>query len=132
MLALLAIGRSFLISNSHPVGKRQLRMMAKLKEMPANPVVVVTGASRGIGKAVALALGDAGCKVVVNYASNEAKAIEVCDEIKQRGGSKGADAIAIKANCGNIEEVQAMFSQITEKVINLFNRFEGLFLYVVT
>ncbi len=126
MLALLAIGRSFLIGTSHPVGKSQLRMIAKLKEMPANPVVVVTGASRGIGKAVALALGDAGCKVVVNYASNEAKAIEVCDEIKQRGGSKGGDAIAIKANCGNIEEVQSMFTQINEKVMNSFESVEIL------
>ena len=46
----------------------QLKMMArKKKEMPANPVAVVTGASRGIGKAIALALGDAGCKVIVNY-----------------------------------------------------------------
>ena len=48
--------------------RSQLSMMArKKKEMPANPVAVVTGASRGIGKAIALALGDAGCKVIVNY-----------------------------------------------------------------
>ena len=42
-------------------------MARKKKEMPANPVAVVTGASRGIGKAIALALADAGCKVIVNY-----------------------------------------------------------------
>ena len=48
--------------------RSQLKMMAKKKkEMPANPIAVVTGASRGIGKAIALALGDAGCKVIVNY-----------------------------------------------------------------
>lgn len=59
--------------------RNQMSMMAKKKkEMPANPVAVVTGASRGIGKAIALALADAGCKVIVNYASNEAAALEVC------------------------------------------------------
>ena len=52
-------------------------MAKKKKEMPANPVAVVTGASRGIGKAIALALADAGCKVIVNYAANEAAALEV-------------------------------------------------------
>ena len=40
-------------------------------------IPVVTGASRGIGKAIALALGDAGCKVIVNYASSDAAANEV-------------------------------------------------------
>jgi NAD(P)-dependent dehydrogenase (short-subunit alcohol dehydrogenase family) len=49
-----------------------MKMMAKKKkEMPANPVAVVTGASRGIGKAIALALGDAGCKVIVNYGNDQ-------------------------------------------------------------
>ncbi|KAF5939882.1 hypothetical protein HYC85_021049 [Camellia sinensis] len=44
------------------------------------PVVVVTGASRGIGKAIALALGKAGCKVLVNYARSSKEAEEVCKE----------------------------------------------------
>lgn len=117
MFALLAFGRSFLINTNHHVGRRQaLSMMAKKKEMPANPVALVTGASRGIGKAVALALGEAGCKVVVNYASNEAKALEVCEEIKRRGGEKGATAIAVKANIGNVEDVIRMYTEINEKV----------------
>lgn len=95
----------------------QMKMMArKKKEMPANPVAVVTGASRGIGRAIAVALGEAGCKVVVNYASNEAMALEVCEEIKLKGGEKGALGVAIKANCGSVEEVQAMFTKINEEV----------------
>ncbi|KAE9454702.1 hypothetical protein C3L33_13392, partial [Rhododendron williamsianum] len=44
------------------------------------PVVVVTGASRGIGRAIALALGKAGCKVLVNYARSSKEAEEVCKE----------------------------------------------------
>ncbi|KAG9147260.1 hypothetical protein Leryth_018000 [Lithospermum erythrorhizon] len=50
------------------------------------PVVIVTGASRGIGKAVALALGKAGCKVLVNYARSSQEAEEVCKEIEASGG----------------------------------------------
>ncbi|KAI3698348.1 hypothetical protein L2E82_41834 [Cichorium intybus] len=50
------------------------------------PVVIVTGASRGIGKAVALALGKAGCKVLVNYARSSKEAEEVCKEIESVGG----------------------------------------------
>lgn len=91
-------------------------MAKKKKEMPANPVAVVTGASRGIGKAIALALGDAGCKVIVNYASSDAAAIEVCEEIKARAGDKGAMGIPMKANIGSVEEVQAMFGKIVETV----------------
>jgi 3-oxoacyl-[acyl-carrier protein] reductase len=89
--------------------------MARNKEAPSNPVVVVTGASRGIGRAIALALGDAGCKVVINYAANSASADAVVNEILQRSGDKGAQAIALRANCGNPDEVNTMFSQVAEK-----------------
>ncbi|KAL3342708.1 hypothetical protein AABB24_026639 [Solanum stoloniferum] len=50
------------------------------------PVVVITGASRGIGRAVALALGKAGCKVLVNYARSSNEAEEVSKEIESCGG----------------------------------------------
>jgi 3-oxoacyl-ACP reductase-like protein len=109
-------------SSGRTVGgvRRSLAMMAKApKQFSANPVALVTGASRGIGKAVAMALGQAGCRVVVNYASNEEAAIEVCNQIKAVGAAKGADAIAIKANCGLQPEVDEMFKQIKEKVLFL-------------
>ncbi|KAL3511410.1 hypothetical protein ACH5RR_030811 [Cinchona calisaya] len=51
-----------------------------------SPVVIVTGASRGIGKAIALGLGKAGCKVLVNYARSSKEAEEVCKEIEACGG----------------------------------------------
>jgi short-subunit dehydrogenase len=96
---------------------RSMSMMArKKKEMPPNPVVLVTGGSRGIGKAIALALGEAGCKVVVNYASNEAAALEVCNEINQLGGSKGGSATPIKCNIGSVDEIKVMFEKINTEV----------------
>ena len=58
------------------------------------PVCVVTGGSRGIGRAIALALGKEGARVVVNYASSAAKAEEVAAEIKASGG----DAICVGAD----------------------------------
>ncbi|KAJ1396993.1 Short-chain dehydrogenase/reductase SDR [Sesbania bispinosa] len=48
------------------------------------PVVIVTGASRGIGRAIALALGKAGCKVLVNYARSSKDAEEVSKEVENR------------------------------------------------
>lgn len=97
---------------------RQLLLMSSKVTIDPNPVAVVTGASRGIGKAIALSLGQAGCRVVVNYASNEAAALSVVDEIKTWNAANGreVDILAIKANCGNHDEVQNMFRQISEKM----------------
>lgn len=59
-------------------------------------VVLVTGSSRGLGKAIALEMGKAGQKVVVNYVSDGSKegAEATCEEIKALGG----DAIAVQAD----------------------------------
>jgi glucose 1-dehydrogenase len=67
---------------------------------------LVTGASSGIGKQVAIALGHAGADVVVNYASGREKAEETVREIKRRCG---IEALAIQADVSNEEQVQAMF-----------------------
>ena len=117
-LSFLASCAAFLSRTSvrHDARSSITMMARRKKELPPNPVALVTGASRGIGKAVALALGDVGCKVVVNYSSNEALAKEVCGEIIQRAGEKGATAVAIKANIRNVEEVQSMFQQAEEQV----------------
>ena len=65
---------------------------------------VVTGASRGIGRAIALELANQGAKVVVNYSGSEQKAMKVVDEIKTNGG----EAIAVQANVSNAESVQQL------------------------
>lgn len=63
---------------------------------------VVTGASRGIGRAIALQLASEGAKVVVNYSGSEQKALEVVEEIKANGG----EAIAVQANVADADSVQ--------------------------
>ncbi len=78
--------------------------------MLQDKVAVVTGASRGIGRAVALELAKNGAKVVVNYAGNELMAKEVVDEIQKLG----SEAIAVKADIGNGEEVNAMIKQAVD------------------
>lgn len=74
-------------------------------------VAIVTGASRGIGRAIAIALGQAGASVVVNYARSADAAHEVVAEIAAAGGS----AIAIGGNMGEPEAVDALFAQTMEK-----------------
>jgi 3-oxoacyl-[acyl-carrier protein] reductase len=68
---------------------------------------LVTGASRGIGKAVARKLARDGFAVVVNYASNAKEANATVAEIK----ADGAQAIAVKADVGNAVEVEQMFDE---------------------
>ena len=75
-------------------------------------VAVVTGASRGIGKAIALEMGANGCKVVVNYAGSVDAAEGVVAEIKAMGN--GADAVALKANVGDPAEIAQLFKDTVE------------------
>jgi len=70
----------------------------------AGKVVVVTGASKGIGAAIAKSLGAAGASVVVNYASSKAGADVVVDAITKSDGK----AIAIKGDVSNAAEAQAI------------------------
>ncbi|CAD5166975.1 unnamed protein product [Musa acuminata subsp. malaccensis] len=68
------------------------------------PVVIVTGASRGIGKAIALTLGKAGCKVLVNYARSSKEAEEVSKEIDAYGGQ----AITFGGDVSKEADVESM------------------------
>lgn len=68
-------------------------------------VAIVTGASRGIGRACALRLAEDGMTVVVNYSHSEAAAAEVVEKIKAAGG----EALAVRADVSNPAEVKEMF-----------------------
>ena len=76
-------------------------------------VAVVTGSSRGIGRAVALALARCGCAVTINYHKSRDEADEVVNIIRQMGGK----AIAVKCDVSKREEVENMFST-TVKAFN--------------
>jgi len=72
---------------------------------------LVTGASRGIGRAIAVELAREGAKVAVNYASKEAAAKEVASEIE----GLGVECLLVKANLADPKEARAMVKQVAEK-----------------
>jgi 3-oxoacyl-[acyl-carrier protein] reductase len=69
-------------------------------------VAVVTGASKGIGAAIAKEFGDEGAAVVVNYASAKEDADRIVDQITKRGGQ----AVAVQANVAKKADVERLFS----------------------
>jgi 3-oxoacyl-[acyl-carrier protein] reductase len=75
-------------------------------------VALVTGASRGIGAAVARSLADAGYSVAVNYARSADLAEAVVSEITASGGT----AIAVQADVSDADAVAAMFATITDEL----------------
>jgi NAD(P)-dependent dehydrogenase (short-subunit alcohol dehydrogenase family) len=75
------------------------------------PVLLVTGGSRGIGAATALAAAQAGYAVAVNYQSNSLAADEVVRSIRDSGGQ----AMALQADVSREDEVMAMFGRIDAK-----------------
>jgi acetoacetyl-CoA reductase len=81
-------------------------------------VVVVTGASRGLGRAIAEELASGGAKVVVNYSRSKEPAEEVVNQITESGG----EAIAVQADVSDAEQAQKLIDQAIEK----FNRVDVL------
>jgi NAD(P)-dependent dehydrogenase (short-subunit alcohol dehydrogenase family) len=73
-----------------------------------NQFALVTGASKGVGKGIALELARQGCAVAVNYHSDAAGGDATVKEIAESGGR----AFAVQANVGNSAEVDAMFARV--------------------
>jgi 3-oxoacyl-[acyl-carrier protein] reductase len=78
----------------------------------AGRTALVTGASRGIGRAVALALAREGADVAVNYAGNERAAAEVCDEIARHGRR----AVALRADVSVAAEVGRLVDEVRRQL----------------
>lgn len=72
-----------------------------------NKVILVTGSSKGIGKAVAELLAENGAKLIINHSNSASEAQDVVKNIVSNGG----EAIAIKADVSKKEEVEQMFDQ---------------------
>ena len=77
----------------------------------ADKVAIITGSSRGIGKATALALAGEGAKVVVNYASASSAADEVVKQIESAGG----EAIALQADVSKADQVDELVKATKDK-----------------
>ena len=82
------------------------------------PILLITGASRGIGAATAVLAGQQGWAVAVNYASNVSAANRVVQQIQDAGGT----AIAVQADVGDEAQVLRMFAEVD----NQLGRISGL------
>ena len=74
-------------------------------------VALVTGSSRGIGKATAIRLAKEGYDLVINYARSKTKALETAAEIE----ALGRKALVVKANVGDVEKINYLFAEIKKE-----------------
>ena len=82
----------------------------KIINMMNNKVALITGSSRGIGKAIALKLAEEGADVIVTYNKNEDKAQSVVDEIK----AKGREAVAFQCDVSREEDIDRLVTEVAK------------------
>lgn len=80
----------------------------------AGKTALITGASKGIGKATALALARAGANVVINYSSDDSSANELVSTITSGSQSKIPRALAVKADAGDVKELESMVNKVVD------------------
>lgn len=76
---------------------------------------IITGASRGLGKAIALKFASLGANIVLNYRSSEKEALEVENEIKEMG----VEVISVKGDISKLAEVENLIAAAKEKFGNI-------------
>jgi 3-oxoacyl-[acyl-carrier protein] reductase len=81
-----------------------------VSKLLSGQVAIVTGASRGIGRAIAMQLATVGGKVAINYANSSTAAEELAAQINSSGG----EAIAIQADVSKPEQIDALFAATIE------------------
>jgi 3-oxoacyl-[acyl-carrier protein] reductase len=101
-------GRAFLDSSA---GGKKCSLLRYRKEKSMKKVAIVTGESRGIGKAIVERLATDGFAVVVNYASSAPEAEEVVSTIRAEGG----EAIAIEADVSDAGQVEQLFAKTLDR-----------------
>jgi len=94
----------------------------------AGKTALVTGGSRGIGRACCLQLAQAGARVAVNYSANEGAAAETVRLVNERGGV----ALAVKADVSRTDDVARMIAEISSRLgpVDLLVNNAGVFDYV--
>lgn len=89
-----------------------------MSKLLAGQVALVTGASRGIGKSIALGLAEAGANVVINYAGNAEAATQVVEQAK----ALGVEAFAIQGHVGD----SSVFEDMVKQVVDTYGRIDIL------
>ncbi|MCZ8513482.1 SDR family oxidoreductase [Paenibacillus filicis] len=80
----------------------------------ANRVALVTGASRGIGEAIALRLAEEGAHVAINFTSERSRPL--AEKVKEQCEAHGVKAIVVQADVGSKPQVEAMFKRVEEQL----------------
>ncbi|MGB4314141.1 MAG: SDR family NAD(P)-dependent oxidoreductase, partial [bacterium] len=86
--------------------------MAVVEISLAGKVAVVTGSSRGVGRAIALRLAEAGCRgVTINYVQNRERGLEVVRELEERG----AEGLLVQADVGEEEDANRLIKETYDR-----------------